>query len=294
MEERPRCARCHSFDLFARGGEYRCWRCGAPVSVAAVSRPVPELPAQEVAAPRMPPPRVEAKAPEGSTFLVQPTLSREAAQATAEAALRGVLRPRDMQVAQVAPLSLVYVPLWRVDVGVEVFHVGIQPSPGPQLRWVLPTGGFRHRDDVVILPGRRFYPIDPTKTQNPLVKVRLPIHELVPLDAPRAEEGAHWVEADVSAEEAAQDAAERVRRLIQPQGALYASFNVRVRSAALCHYPLWVLQYRYSGEAARGNVEECHVAVSARSGKVVSDRHPSVFWSMLGKARGLFSTTGAP
>jgi hypothetical protein len=238
----------------------------------------------------MPAPRIEARPPEGGSFVVPATLPREEAEKTTQAVLRGLFRPSDIRQAQLAPLALVFVPIWRVDVGVEVFHVGIRPSPGMELRWVLPTGGFRHRDDVVLMSARRFYPIDPTKTQNPLTRVRLPLHEMVPeAEAPR-DPGAEWISADIPLDEAVRDAAERVRRQVQPQGALYASFAARLRSAALCHYPLWVLRYRYTGEAARAGVEECHLAVSARTGKIVSERHPSLFWSVVSRARSLFRT----
>src|SRR5262249_51469612 len=142
--------------------------------------------------------------------------------------------------------ALIYVPLWRIDTAIEGFHLSISHSAGPdgRLRWVLPTGGFRHRDEILMIPARRFFPVDPSK------KVKISLDEMTPRQDHPIGEG-ELVLPDVSRVDAEREATERLRRKVQPSTALYSRFETRVRSAVLCHYPLWVLRYRYRGEAAR-------------------------------------------
>lgn len=283
-ESRHRCQRCGSIDLLPRlGAETRCWRCGAVVSAEVPTpRVLPDLTAQPhtttifTSASRTP-----AQAAPESTFVVASSVPKAEAEAIAQRSLRWFFRPADLDKAEFSPISLMYVPIWRIDAAIESFYIGLQHSTNPSgmLRWVVPTGGFKHRDGVTLLPGRRFLAIDPCERITiDLSEMQLKAHATAP-------EG-ETLTADVQQQEAEYEAAERLRHKVQPQGALYARFAARVRSSALCYYPLWVLRYRYQGSALRGShVEECHVAVSGRSGKIVSAKHPSVIWSTLDRAR---------
>ena len=286
-ESRHRCQRCGSIDLLPRlGAETRCWRCGATVSAEAPTpRVLPDLTSQPhtttlfTSASRTP-----AQASPESTFMVASSVPKAEAEAIAQRSLRWFFRPADLDKAEFSPISLMYVPVWRIDAAIESFYIGIQHSTNPSgmLRWVVPTGGFKHRDGVTLLPGRRFLAIDPCE------QITIDLSEMQLKANASAPEG-ELITADVQQQEAEYEAAERLRHKVQPQGALYARFAARVRSSALCYYPLWVLRYRYQGSALRGShVEECHVAISGRSAKIVSAKHPSVIWSTLDRARRFF------
>lgn len=282
-----RCRRCGSVELTMRGSGYRCWGCGALADVRPTAAPSSRPPVEGTeSAPRsfgpiVPPPGNPVQVPGSEVFVIPPTVSKEEAEFTAKKALGSFFRPPDIAQAEIAPLSLLYVPLWRVDVAVEGFHLGIRHSSGPdgRVHWVLPTGGFRHRDEIILLPARRFLPIDPTR------KIKIRYDEMQPeRDHPITD--AEVIAPDIPMADATKEASERLRRKVQPNTALYARFEARIRSAVLCRYPLWVLRYRYRGEAVRRRgMEDCHIAVSARTGNIVSARHPSVFWSVAGKVR---------
>ena len=51
---------------------------------------------------------------------------------------------------------------------------------------------------------------------------------------------------------------------------------------------VWLRRYRYEGEAARAGGEECHVALHAGTGAVVSERHPAGWRAVAGRLRGLW------
>jgi hypothetical protein len=63
-----------------------------------------------------------------------------------------------------------------------------------------------------------------------------------------------------------------------------------VRSVALVQYPLMIVRYRYEGEAKADLApEDCHVAISGRTGKIVSEKHPSALRSIGTKLKKWFS-----
>jgi hypothetical protein len=214
-------------------------------------------------------------------FVVPGAVPRSAAERVALADVHeGYLRPPDIHRAELAPIVLGHFPIWRVDVSVEGFHVGL--SRGREGGSLLPTGGVRHRDEIVLVPARRLLPFDPTP------KLELPPRELVPRQRGRAVEG-EVIAPDVARAEAEREACQRLRRKVEPTSALYSKFDASVRSAQLVHYPLWVLRYRYSGEARKDAApEECHVAVSGRTGKIVSAHHPSALRSVAETVKGWF------
>lgn len=63
----------------------------------------------------------------------------------------------------------------------------------------------------------------------------------------------------------------------------------RSRSTTFCLYPLFRARYRYDGEARRHPGEECLVAVSARTDKIVMSKHASAVRAGLTKLRKLLS-----
>jgi hypothetical protein len=215
-------------------------------------------------------------------FVVPVAFGEMAGHGRARDAVRGgFTRPADIDKAELGPVERIFVPLWRVEGSSEAFHVGLTSIQGQGRSRVLPTGGFRHLDRTVLVAARRNFPIDPSQhTAIDLADARpaadLPIDEserVVP-DVPRA-----------SAESEAHD---RFRRLVAPSNALYAKIDVRIRSASLVWLPLYVVRYRYAGEANQGVASEYHVAISARDGKQVSERRPPLLASLASRVRSLF------
>lgn len=232
------------------------------------------------------PPAKLVRVSDGEHFVVRATVPREEAERVARARIQeGLTRPADSHRAEIEGAHLVWIPLWRVDAAVDGFHLGIRESRDAKgaLRAVLPTGGSQHRDEVRVVLGRRLLPVDPSAA------VTLEARDLVPFRGNEPAEG-EWIEADVARDEAEFEVGNALRRRARPARALYADYEVRVRSAALVHLPVWLRRYRYEGEATgAGRVEECHVAVHAGTGRVVSERHPPVWRALAGRVKRLFS-----
>ena len=112
--------------------------------------------------------------------------------------------------------------------------------------------------------------------------------ELTPLAAGLPADG-ELVGCDVSAEVAQQTAQRALLRALEPAHALYSKYQPTVGSIALVRYPVFYLRYRYDGEARRYAAEDCAIAISARTGKVIARRHPSGARSAAGKLRRMLS-----
>jgi hypothetical protein len=220
--------------------------------------------------------------PAGEIFLALPTISRAQAEQVLAEELDGVWRPTDLARADKSPLALYHVPFWRVEASADGFHVGVART-GSGLGGLTPTGGARARDAVILLPARRHLPFDPTE------KLAIDRAELIPRAALKAPREGDVLAADVPRADAEREACERLRRSIQAGDALFSKYEAKVRATLFCQYPLWVQRYRYRGEASDGlATDECHVAISARSGKVVSARHPSALRSAFAKIKKWF------
>lgn len=216
-------------------------------------------------------------------FVLPVTFGEMAGHGRARTAAReGLTKPADIARSEYGEPERVFVPLWRVEGASESFHVGLASGTGGNgRRYVLPTGGFRHQDRAVLVLARRHFAIDPS------AKAKLDLADARPLDAaPIAD--AERVDPDVSRTDAEAEASDRLRRLVAPSSALYASIDVRIRSVALVFLPLYVVRYRYGGEATDGVPGEYHVAISARDGSLVSERRPPLLGSLASKLRSLF------
>jgi hypothetical protein len=234
--------------------------------------------------PIAPPPVTVVRWGEGEAFVVPMRVTFETAESLGREAIQhGVFRPADSHKADIETAQLVWVPLWRMDVFADGFHVGLRHATDSKgkLKWVLPTGGTRHRESIVISLGRKMLPFDP----SPLIS--LPRESIVArVDSPITM--GEVLDPDVFRDEAEREAIARLRREVLPGRAVYANATVHVRSAVLCHYPVWLRRYRYQGEAASTEPVEGHVALSAVDGHVVSERHPSGWRSLMGRAKRLF------
>lgn len=200
------------------------------------------------------------------------------------AATEGKTLPSDIAKAEVSKAERLYVPLWRIEGASESFHVGLTTTAhagGRDRRLILPTGGFRHQDRALLVLARRHFPIDPSEKAV-----------VDPADAKHLAEApiddAERVDPDVPRADAEAEASDRLRRLVAPSSALYASIDVRIRSASLVWLPLYVVRYRYAGEANGGIATEYHAAISARDGALVSERRPPLLGSLASKLRSLF------
>lgn len=236
--------------------------------------------------------------PDDLAFVVPLAVDRALAEKTARAAiLESFLRPHDIKGAGIAPMTLAFVPFWRLDVAASGFHVGLTTMRSKEggSAWPIPTGGARHRDAVLLVPARRNFPFEPTLLHVPGILARshgvpalrsfqINLEEMVPRSGypfPEAE----IVAPDVPLALAERDAKERILRAVEPSSAIYARYEPTVRSAAFVHYPLYIAPYEYEGHANAHPGESYYVIVSGRSGKVVGEKHPSALKSLARKFR---------
>jgi hypothetical protein len=242
------------------------------------------IPARRTFGPLAGPPAKRVTVPEGDRYTVRVTLTPDDAERRArERVQEGLQRPRDIHTADIEAARLVWIPLWRIDAEIDGRHLGLRALSDAKgrLRGVLPTGGEVHHHEVGAVLARSLLPVDPSTT------VTLDAHDLLPWANHPPRDG-EVVEPDVARDEAEHTVATRLRRRVIPGRALYADVEVRVRSAAMVFLPVWLRRYRYEGEAARAGGEECHVALHAGTGAVVSERHPAGWRAVAGRLRGLF------
>jgi hypothetical protein len=235
-------------------------------------------------------------------FVVPLAVTEEQAARTAqEAILGGFFRPYDIKQAAIEAPALAHVPFWRIHATVDGFHLGLDVATNESggIKWVLPTGGARHRDAILLVTARRHFPYPPLMVQVPgglpfqngvlaLHPFEITLEEMIPRASHRIARG-EVVQPDVTREMAEREAMDRIVRAVQPRTALYSKYDPKVRSAAFCQYPLHVVRYGYDGHARRQAGEAFHVVVSGRSGKVVGARHPSAVRALARKFRQLIS-----
>lgn len=203
------------------------------------------------------PPAKRVLVPDAERFVVPPTISQPDAERIARERIQeGVARPADSHLAEIESAHLVWIPMWRVEAVVDV-----------------PTLGAR--DVVRLLPARSALPVDPSE------RVTIAHRELQTFRGEDPREG-EWIEADVARDEAESAGCASLRRLAGP---FAARVSVRVRGASLVHLAVWLRRYRYEGEASGARVTEGHVALDGRDGAVASERHPSAWRALAGRAR---------
>jgi hypothetical protein len=260
--------------------------------------------------PGISPPRPPYYLPPMPTFppLPQPVLAAEVlvAPATLEAAQGreavqravkdGILKPSDIDGAELADPALLYVPFWRVAVTVDGFHIGLSTATARSGRSIpIPTGGARHKDGVVMICARSIVPYEP-KLPSFFGKIagapplELGTSELVAVpDAQDALAAGEVIDADVDQARAEAIASGMLLRAVSPSSALYAKYEPKIHASTFCLYPLYYARYRYEGEARRHSGEEFFVAVSGRTGEVVAAKHPSAVRAVATKLRKVLS-----
>ncbi len=234
--------------------------------------------------PIAPPPLAAVHVPDGAAFMVPSRLGPEEADRRArEAAQEGLLRPVDSHRADLELAQLVWVPVWRVDGSAEGVHVGVRAVRDRRgtLRGMLPTGGVRHRDAVVLLLARKMLPFDPTPA------ITLPMESLASRLTHPITDG-EVLAPDMTADEAEREALAQLRRAVTPSDALYRDVDARARSTVLCHYPVWLRRYEYEGDVVKGERFEGHVVLSAVDGRVLCERHPPALRALAGRVKSIF------
>jgi hypothetical protein len=237
--------------------------------------------------------------PEHEWFVVPPRVSVADCEAAANKAIReSFLRPADIGRAEIERARLLYVPFWRVDATVDGFYIGLTHGTTSAGRsFVLPNGGAKHRDDVLAICARRLFPYQPPRFQvapflasgfGTVGSLQLRLEEMVPRSSHPLPEGSA-IDADLTRAEAEREARELMLHAVRPTSALYSSYEPRVRSAVFVHYPIVLVRYRYQGEAAPQPGAEFHVGVSARTGKIVTSKHPSAVRALAAKFRRLLT-----
>jgi hypothetical protein len=214
-----------------------------------------------------------------------------------------VLAPADIRQASATALDrtrLIQVPFWRVELSIDGFHVNVTSVPLGRggVGLPLPQMSKRHRSGALMVSARSAFPYDlkvPSSLSN-AVFVGIPPLEVASEDlAPEAsspdggEREGEILDCDVTRETAESTAKRALLNAVEPSRALYSDYEQRVQSVTLVRYPIYYLRYRYDGEARRHAAEDCAVAVSARSGKLVAARHPSGARAAVGKLKRLFS-----
>lgn len=232
--------------------------------------------------PLNPPPAQPITWAEAEAFAVPASFSEMSARGRARDAVRERwLRPADLDGAVFGPPERLWVPLWRVEGAADGFHLGLSTfSRGNGRVRVLPTGGFVHHDGSMLVLARAGCPYDPSAKATIERADARPLAEVAMQEPER-------VVPDVPKERAEEEARAKLRRLGEPRQALFASVEVRITSSQLVWLPMWIVRYRYAGEATGGAESEYHAGVSARTGKVVSERHPPAFASLASRLRRL-------
>ncbi|MCA9607190.1 MAG: hypothetical protein KC619_16400 [Myxococcales bacterium] len=226
-----------------------------------------------------------------------------------DAVTERTLRPADLEKAELGPVEPIWLPFWRVKGSADSFSIDLVDTfetirrgpdavilggPGKRppdsrrtgrtttRRRTLPRGGYRHRDGTMSILARRAFPIDPG------LALRIPDSDLVLAETLRLDP-TQAVLPDLPREDATDAAELALRRRGEPSSALIAHVRTNISDARLVFYPLYVVRYRYGGEASDGGPSIYFAAVSGTTGKVVASRHPSAFKSVVGRLGRLFS-----
>jgi hypothetical protein len=232
-------------------------------------------------------------------YVVPATLDAAQGKEAALRAIKGsVLRPADIADTKIDGPHLVYAPFWRMNVAADGWQlgvIGVRRGNGPEIP--IPFGGDRHEDAVIVVSARTLVPYEPRLPSWLDNVVRTPPlaigpNEVVPFAAAIAQEAVakgELVEADVTKEQAEKLACGMLIRSMDSRHMILARFTPQLRAAAMIHYPLYYARYRYNGEARRHMEEDLFVAVSGRTGEVVSAKFPSAPRAVAAKIRRLLS-----
>jgi hypothetical protein len=253
--------------------------------------------------PLFPPLGASAHEPHETCFVVRRRLDQAAAEKIARREIfHRWLAPADIGKARATALDRTHflqMPFWRVGLSIDGFHVnlnGVRVGRGP-IGIPIPMMQSKHRSGAIMVSARSAFPYEikvPSWIARSLFGVpplEVGAEDLLPQSATSAceESEGEMVECDVPREVAEQAAQRALLNAVEPSSAIYSKYEPRVQSVALVRYPIYYVRYRYDGEARQQVSEDCAVAVSARTGKLVTVRHPSGARAIAGKLKRLFS-----
>lgn len=237
-------------------------------------------------------------APPREHYVVPATLDAAQGKEAVDRAVRGsVLRPSDISDALLDGPLLVYAPFWRMNVAADGWQLHVIGVRRGGLELPIPIPSEKHKDAVILVSARTLVPYEP-KLPSWLDKVgrtpplEIEANEVIPFASAQAQEAiakGELVDADVSKDQAEKLACGMLVRSMGARHAMMAKFTPQLRAAALIHYPLYYARYRYNGEARRHMEEDLFVAVSGRTGEVVSAKFPSAPRAVAAKIRRLLS-----
>lgn len=246
---------------------------------------------------------MSAHEPRKTWFVVSRRLDQAAAEKIARQEIfHRWLAPADIGKARATALDrthFIQVPFWRVDLSIDGFHVNltdVRVGRGP-VGIPIPMMSSKHRSGALMVSARSAFPYEVkvpswlARTVSGVPPLEVGADELVSESAASGgvESEGEIVECDV-ARDLAESAAQRaLLNAVEPSYAIYSKYEPRVQSVALVRYPIYYVRYRYDGEARRHVSEDCAVAVSARTGKLVAAKHPSGARAAAGKLKRLFS-----
>jgi hypothetical protein len=236
-------------------------------------------------------------------FVVARRLDESAAGKIARREIFGrVLAPADIRDASATVLDrirLVQLPFWRVELSLDGFHVNITTAPlgRGSIGLPLPLVSSKHRSGALMVSARNAFPyqLRVPSSLSRTVFVGIPALEVPPEDLlPEAASDASASDGEIVDCDVPRDVAERTAQralleAVEPAHAIYSKYEPRLEAVTLVRYPIYYLRYRYDGEARLHAAEDCAVAVSARTGKLVAAKHPSGARAAAGKLRRLFS-----
>ncbi|HEY8080274.1 MAG TPA: hypothetical protein VIF62_39360 [Labilithrix sp.] len=241
-------------------------------------------------------PKLERPVVASETFVVPAVLDLvQGRAAVRHVVTEGLLKPSDIEGADVEHASLLYLPFWRVDVSVDGFHIGIGSMTGSNGRAIpIPTGGAHHREAAVMVCARTIVPFElrlPSffRISGPPA-LEVGVVDIVPES--RAREAlavGEVVDADVSREQGERTASSLVLDAVRARNAIYQKYEPQIRSTTFVRYPVYYARYRYEGEARRHAGEQFFVMISGKTGMVVNAKHPSTMRAMATRLRKLLS-----
>jgi len=242
-------------------------------------------------------PKLQEPVTPAEVFVAPATLDAARGAAAVQRAVKdGILKPSDIDLADLVEPALIYVPFWRIAVTVDGFHIGVGSISNNSGRSIpIPTGGARHKDGVVMISARTIVPYE-AKLPSIFGKIsgapplEIGTNELVPSEsAQEALATGEVVDADIDKARGEAIASGMLLRAVSPSNAIYSKYEPKILASTFCLYPLYYARYRYEGEARRHAGEEFFVAVSGRTGEVVAAKHPSAVRAMATKLRKLLS-----
>lgn len=226
-------------------------------------------------------------------FLVVPQLGHEAAVARIRAEIcDGAFRPPDAaEASRIETLQSLFVPFWRVDIGLPSHAVRISQERRAYLGVPISQLGPGDGRSAWMVCARHRFPYEmkhPTLAIPGDARPLLLPTTLIQAGDPDPAWGWAEVEADVDDAAAETLAMGSYRQLAIEPNALLGDAEPQVRAMHFVRYPVWLARYRYRADIAPSADGCFHVGISAIDGAPISALHPSKLAAGAAKLKKLF------